>query len=627
MNFSKKFLKVVSVMLMVLILIPAIPSYAATFSDVNSTHWAYNYIEELAKLKYFNGYEDGTFKPKGTLTYLETIQLLSKLLNISDDEVKASKQAYGKLVSELNVPAWAQEAVMKCLYKGVITESELKAAGSKDMIRVGTNKRVGRLDISIYMAKAMGLEELANSTTFVSLTYKDLLSIKSEYHKLLYVLIEAGVLSANGTGNGYFEPSSPLLREQMAKMMSVAYDYLQKNPQETTKPDPIVNNETVSGVITKITNLGANTFVSVKDKYNTEVAYLVDSNCSIKLDGKTTTISNILVGQDVKITITKGTSNALSLEAETLEEEIAGTIKSLTPSSNKLVVEYKKDRDTKTIELMVDKYSEITLNGVEADLYDLNIGDEVKLLIENNKIIELEATAKFGEIEGIIVKLDDKGYITIENSKGVKFEYEIDEDVSVYRDGRRAELKDLRIGDEAVLELEYGLVVGIDAEMVETEVEGFITAISTRLNTGTEITIKNRETNKEESYTLARNALIHLDDKASSAFNLNVGYFVEVVVGGNEIIELYADSVGAESMVRGKIISTRRKEINIDVLNSDLDEFVYGDTMTIKVTDDSIITESKYNDSSFSDLKKGMTVYIFGNYDGYTFIANEINIR
>ena len=38
--------------------------------------------------------------------------------------------------------------------------------------------------------------------------------------------------------------------------------------------------------------------------------------------------------------------------------------------------------------------------------------------------------------------------------------------------------------------MEDGLVVDIDADVVEAEIEGYITGIATRLNSGTEITIK-----------------------------------------------------------------------------------------------------------------------------------------
>ena len=72
-------------------IMPSMPTFAATFKDVPDTHWAYSYIEDMSKQGVINGYPDGTFKPRETLTYLETMQLLSKLLNMSTVEVIKAK--------------------------------------------------------------------------------------------------------------------------------------------------------------------------------------------------------------------------------------------------------------------------------------------------------------------------------------------------------------------------------------------------------------------------------------------------------------------------------------------------------------------------------------------------------
>jgi hypothetical protein len=637
MVFSRKLLRGVALVLLVLMIMPSIPTFAATFSDVPSTHWAYTYIEEMVKLGFIKGYDDGTFKPRGTLTYLETMQLLSKLLSMTNDEIKASQNKYSGLMTELNIPTWAREAVMKCLYKNVISEADLRKAASLDMLRTGTNKRVGRLDISIYMAKAMDLEKVANSKSFVSLTFSDLDLIKPEYHKTLYVLIEAGVLSANGTGNGKFEPSSPLLREQMAKMMSTAYNYLKKNPQTPEKPNtPVDETDLIVGTITKINKIGTNTFITVKAKSGSEAAYLVDTTTTIKLDGKTTTSTSLFEGQTVEVTIKKGTSTAISVEAETLEAEITGTIISVSPVTNKITVEYKESSTTKTVEFVVVNDADITLDGAKAKLIDLNKGDKVVLFTENNLVTEIEATAMSGEVEGIIVDLGSEVvsketiyYITVEKTKGNKVEYELDEDVDIRRNGKRVDFKDLRIGDEVVLDLEYGLVVNIDAEVVEHEIKGVISAISTRLNSGTEITIRNKETGKEETYSLGKDAKIKVDKKSANVTNLNVGYYVVVIVGSDEILELEADTRGAESMIRGIItdVNTRRKEVELEVISSDLSQYNYGDELTIVVNDDTLITERNYYNLDIYDLDDDMEVLVFGYYDGYKLIVTEINIR
>ena len=51
------------------------PVYAIQFSDLDSGHWAYEYITTLADSGVINGYTDGTFRPSGTITRGEFLKL------------------------------------------------------------------------------------------------------------------------------------------------------------------------------------------------------------------------------------------------------------------------------------------------------------------------------------------------------------------------------------------------------------------------------------------------------------------------------------------------------------------------------------------------------------------------
>jgi len=51
-------------------------SYAKEFSDVSSDHWAHEYVDTLSNQGIINGYDDGTFKPSGTITRAEFIKLM-----------------------------------------------------------------------------------------------------------------------------------------------------------------------------------------------------------------------------------------------------------------------------------------------------------------------------------------------------------------------------------------------------------------------------------------------------------------------------------------------------------------------------------------------------------------------
>ena len=50
--------------------------FAITFSDLKSTHWAYNDIMNLANDGIINGYKDGTYKPEKNVTRGEFLKLI-----------------------------------------------------------------------------------------------------------------------------------------------------------------------------------------------------------------------------------------------------------------------------------------------------------------------------------------------------------------------------------------------------------------------------------------------------------------------------------------------------------------------------------------------------------------------
>jgi len=82
-------------------------------------------------------------------------------------------------------------------------------------------------------------------------------------------------------------------------------------------------------------------------------------------------------------------------------------------------------------------------------------------------------------------------------------------------------------------------------------------------------------------------------------------------------------------LVRGKIkrISNKNKEIDLEVYNSDISGVSYGDTLYVKTTKDTLVGYGRYYDYDLDYLARNDEVDIYGYYDGYSFIADEINIR
>lgn len=628
---NKKFTKHLSLLLLVVILLSSVPSFAATFPDVKSSHWAYEYIEKMVKQGVIKGHDDGTFKPAESVTYLENLQMISGIITLTKEELSEGKMAYSSLLNELKIASWAQDAVIKCLYKDVISESELREAHKSGLTTTGTKYRPARLAISVYLAKAMGLEELAYNKTVIVLPYKDSLQIEAKHHRFLLVLIEAGVLDPKGTGEGFFEPKSPVQRDAIAKMMSTAYDYLQKNPVKPVEKEEV----TIRGSVVSVLSDAKQTYLTVKDRDNNQKAYVVDSKTVITVDKKTGKTSDIVEGQDIDLTIIKDQIIALTVNVTSIEESFKGTVKSIVASTNKLTIEYEdaKSRTKKNLELSVDKNASIYLNDKKADLYDIKVGDSVDLIVRNKVVLEIEALSKLREIEGIIKEItsDSKGttvkhFIKITNDKDETKEYEIDPKAYIYRKGRSAKIEDLKNGDKVILDLEYDIVVEIDADVVIKKLEGNIIGTNTRVGQGTILTIRNRETNKDEEYTLARDVYIRVDNVAAAVSDLKLNYYVNIVVEGNEIVEIYSDSRSSNSTVLGKItyIDSKRYQLEISVDSFNQDGYKYGEIINVYAKSDVIVKDIYSSNIEFKDLRKGDVVNIIGTSDGTIFSADII---
>jgi len=50
------------------------------FSDVKTSHWAYNVIMKAREKGYLTGYQDGTFRPSNKITYAETCAIIVNML-------------------------------------------------------------------------------------------------------------------------------------------------------------------------------------------------------------------------------------------------------------------------------------------------------------------------------------------------------------------------------------------------------------------------------------------------------------------------------------------------------------------------------------------------------------------
>lgn len=85
-----------------------------TFSDLDSSHWAYDVVRKAASAGWISGYPDGTFKSDNPITRAEVVTITNKMLNRKADQDFVDRNL-DKLLSfiDLNKDHWAYYPIME----------------------------------------------------------------------------------------------------------------------------------------------------------------------------------------------------------------------------------------------------------------------------------------------------------------------------------------------------------------------------------------------------------------------------------------------------------------------------------------------------------------------------------
>ena len=88
----------------------SIGAFAAKFPDVTEEEygWAIDAIESMADEGIIKGYEDGTFNPAKTVSKIESLVLISRILGVNEPEneriVETAWDIYGEEIAKYNLP-------------------------------------------------------------------------------------------------------------------------------------------------------------------------------------------------------------------------------------------------------------------------------------------------------------------------------------------------------------------------------------------------------------------------------------------------------------------------------------------------------------------------------------------
>jgi hypothetical protein len=150
-------------MLMVAVIVMAAPAFSQNaFSDVPRDHWAYGAVSQLAAAGILEGYPDGTFQGKRTLTRYEYAMIIARLLPfLSDEDINVSAFAtkkdldgYAKLsdIKAGDFSAFATKADLDAIAK---LANEFKA----ELAALGVDVNALNADVNALRSRVAALED------------------------------------------------------------------------------------------------------------------------------------------------------------------------------------------------------------------------------------------------------------------------------------------------------------------------------------------------------------------------------------------------------------------------------------------------------------------------------------
>lgn len=185
--------------------------FRITFDDLKGSdvEWALKNIASLSSKRVFEGYEDGSFKPRNTVTRIEAITAAVRLMGLRDKaESNEEKQTKLNFKDANKIPDWAVGYVAVALENDLFGESE-------DMVQ--PSKPADRLWATVLLVKAMKLDAEAKAKVNTQLSFKDAKQIPAGSVGYVAVAIEKGLI--DGFEDNTFRPNMPVTRAQLAALL------------------------------------------------------------------------------------------------------------------------------------------------------------------------------------------------------------------------------------------------------------------------------------------------------------------------------------------------------------------------------------------------------------------------
>lgn len=627
---------------------------AASYKD-SATLWpeAWQAIGELSAGDIVKGYQDGYFRPDSNVTKLETVALLIRMIG-REEQAKSLDKA----TVDYKVPGnlfWGRGYLIVAAEQGMLVKEHLN--------QLMPSEPATRAEVAVLVYHALKLSPDGGSLNFsdaeeIPAAYRDFVAsvvqkkimvglpgnafkpndniTRAQITVLLSRLIDDGWANPypkrwmKGTLSAYDKSTrtitlqlggytvidkilaedcqvfrggkvtnigTALPGEELKLVLNSSgrVAFIKLSPE--SRPNSADDQNSYEGRLESYWLSNGEYFVRLVDLDGRTVTYKLDPAARIYQDGARTDSSALEEGVYVTLQVQAGAVSEIRImETETVRGKV------ISVTSSRLKVE-KSNGDQ--ISLSLPKDVVVEKDGSKKSIDDLTKGNRVEVTVYDDRALKVEilSGSNEGDVSGEIRDIDSTGtlHITVRDDDGDSQEYEVDEDVRVYRDGDRIDFEDLDEGEYVSLDIDSSDVV-TRIEVIE-ENDSTVSGTVTDLSTGLRPRIRIEEDGSVTSYYIDADARYYRDSDRIDLSEIPIGCEVELTLENGKAarVEITDDE---DITVEGKItgVSTSRKRVTIRQESGN--EFSYTLGSSYRLRDENGDT------LALGDLENGRTVKI-----------------
>ncbi|MBR1968813.1 MAG: S-layer homology domain-containing protein [Clostridia bacterium] len=614
---KKSFLSVViAISLIVTCFVPSVGA-ANKFTDVDSQtlKWAATEINEMAELGFIKGYSDGTFKPNKSINKMEAMLLFARVAGFSniayEKIVEQAYEQYMYLLDEIKLGSFegSKKEIAFLINRGIISEDEVV-----EYLGDGAYKdEFPRKDAAVFLTKLSG--ETAKKGTY-TFDFVDEDEIEDSVKGYIAYVVESGLMAGvqNNDGTVSFEAENPMTRAQVSVILYRVLDKVQISAE--------------AGAVERIDLDGS--VVDFINGDNEVKNYIVPEEAKITINGEEAELEDVLNESHVVFTRNGKEIKTVDFISPKSNVTVKGTVDEIKIQEKYTRVSVKLDETEEIKKYYITENVEVTSNGVKDKISAVKKDDYVVIKLLGTTIVSIDRQETKATVQGTLeaVSITDPVEITVltldeTTDEEISAVYSVADNAVIRRDGEKALLSNISVGDKVVLALSRGVVTKLTATSTKGSATGTITSILIAPQSKVVMVVNS----VEKEYPIAMDATYTVAGKEGTIYDLRLGNVISVTLSGSTITKIEQATETTSSTKTGIVESISSSYGYVQIISTgatgSVTEQIFaskaGSSLNVKVINGE--TGAQMN---FKDIKKNDTIIAVGAYSNGAFVAKTI---